>query len=131
MSSLPPASALARTRPSRVAVLLLIIAVIGTVWVGPVPHVLYRVPLALVTAWGLWRCRRWAYLLVFINAAVWLLVFLSIVLFLLVAPPWVLWLQWLYWLVPTGLVVAVCVLMMSAAGRAERARWVLTGRGDR
>lgn len=127
MSSLPQAPDPERTRPSRVGLLLLVIAVIATAWVGPVPHVIYRVPLALVTAWGLWRCRRWAYLLAFINAAVWLLAFLGSVRFLLVAPPWALWLQWLYWLVPTGFVVAVCVLMMSAAGRAERETWVRAG----
>lgn len=134
MSPLPPVPALARTRPSRVAVLLLTIPVIAMVWGGdpnPLyalpPHVLYRVPLALVAAWGLWRCRRWAYLLVFINAAVWLLTFLFVVPLLLEYPPWELWVQWLNWLVPTVLVVAACVLMMSAAGRAERARWVREG----
>lgn len=127
MSSLPPTSALERPRPSRIAVLLLIIAVLATAWIGPIPHVTYRVPLALITAWGLWRRWRWAYLLTFINAAVWILIFLSIAVFLLVAPPWVLWAQWLYWLVPTGLVVAVCVLMASKAGQAEREKWMRVG----
>jgi uncharacterized membrane protein (DUF2068 family) len=105
-------------------VVLLLIAVIASVLLGGLlPHVIYRVPLALVTAFGLWKRRRWAYRLAFINAAVWVLVFLSISMFLLVAPPWELWSAWLYWLVPTGLVVAVCVLMMSTAGRTERAGW--------
>lgn len=124
MSSITPRLGNARPRPSRIAVVLLLIAVIASVWqVGLSPHVIYRVPLALITAWGLWRCRRWAYLLVFINAAVWVLIFLSIVMFLLVDPPREIWYAWLYWLVPTGLVVSACLVMMSAAGRAERARW--------
>jgi cytochrome c-type biogenesis protein CcmH/NrfF len=47
-----------------------------------------------------------------------------IVPFLLVAPPWELWFQWLYWFIPTALVVTSCVLMTTAAGKAERAKWV-------
>lgn len=124
MSSILPGTRKARSRPSRIAVVLLVIAAIASVWQGGLlPHVIYRVPLALITALGLWRSRHWAYPLLFINAAVWVFVFLGIAMFLLVAPPWELWPAWLYWLVPTGLVVSACVLMMSAAGRAERARW--------
>jgi hypothetical protein len=107
-------------------VALIVIAVVISLFAGPLPHVIYRVPLALITVWGLWRARRWVYFVAWINAAVWLFIFIPIVPLLLVAAPWVLWLPWLYWIVPTTLVLAACVLMSTAAGRAERAKWVRT-----
>ena len=124
-TSLPP-SELGSTRPrrSRVSAALLIIAVVMSLVAGLAPHVILRVPLALFTIWGLWHARRWAYHLVLINGAVWLLVFLSIVPFLLAAPPWVLWLPWLTWVLPTTLVLTTCVLMTTEAGKAERTNWV-------
>lgn len=126
--SLPPAgSGAKRVRVSRVSVALLLAAVLISLIAGPTPHVVYRVPLALLTAWGLWHQWRWVYPVALFNGAVWLLMFLVVTPFLLVAPPWVLWLPWLYWLLPTGLVVAVCVLMTTAAARAERAKWASAG----
>ena len=124
ISSLPAEGGAARVRRSRISVLLLIIAVLISLTAGLVPHVIYRVPLALLTVWGLWHRRAWAYPLALLNAVVWLVRFIVILPFLLVAPPWVLWPAWLYWIVPTALVLAVCILMATASGLAERAKWV-------
>jgi len=123
MSDKSSQSALARARPSRVAAILLIVASVVTLLPGLLPHVIYRVPLALFTAWGLWQRQRWAYVLTIITAVVWLLLFVGVLPFLLVDLPWVIWPAWLYWLGPTALVVTAWVRMRSAAGRAERASW--------
>jgi hypothetical protein len=111
-----------RVRRSRISVLLLMIAVLISLTAGLIPHVIYRVPVALLTVWGLWYRRRWAYLLALVSAAVWLVRFVDVLPSLLVAPPWVLWPAWLYWIVPTALVLAACILMSTASGRAELAR---------
>lgn len=113
-----------RARRSRVSAVLLIIAVVITLPAILTPHAIFRVPLAIVTIFGLWGARKWSYPLLWISGAIWLLVFIMIVPFLLVAPPWELWFQWLYWFIPTALVVTSCVLMTTAAGKAERAKWV-------
>jgi hypothetical protein len=90
------------------------------------PHVVYRVPLALVAAAGLWMRRRWAFPVALIAAMVWMLVTLPILLFVLgdAGPPWELGLArvWLYWGVPAALVLWAVVLLMSRGGREERRR---------
>jgi len=123
MSDKSSQSALTRARPSRVAAILIIAACVVTLLPGLLPHVIYRVPLALFTAWGLWQRQRWAYVLTIITAVVWLLLFVGVLPFLLVDLPWVIWPAWLYWLGPTALVVTAWLRMRSAAGRAERVTW--------
>ena len=113
-----------RPRRSRVSAVLLIIAVLITLVAFLTPHVIFRVPLAVVTIFGLWRARKWSYPMLWISGAIWLLFFVTIVPFLFVAPPWELWFMWLYWLIPTTLVITACILMTTAEGKAERAKWV-------
>jgi hypothetical protein len=112
-----------KPRRSRISALLLIIAVLITLPPLLAPHVIFRVPLAVVTIIGLWNVQRWAYPLLWVTGVVWLLMFFVIAPFLLIAPPWVLWMPWIYWLIPTILVLTACVLMTTAKGRAERAGW--------
>lgn len=112
-----------KPRRSRISALLLIIAVLITLPPLLAPHVIFRVPLAIVTIIGLWYSQRWAYPLLWLTGVVWLLMLFVIAPFLLIAPPWVLWMPWIYWLIPTILVVTACVLMTTAKGRAERAGW--------
>jgi len=112
-----------KPRRSRISALLLIIAVLITLPPILAPHVIFRVPLAVVTIIGLWNAQRWSYPLLWVTGVVWLLMFFIIAPFLLIAPPWVLWMPWIYWLIPTILVLTACVLMTKAKGRAERAGW--------
>ena len=114
-------------RPSRVAAVLLGIAVLSIVWSFFIPHVLWRVPFAIIAAWGLWRRRRWAYILTLITGVIWTGTFMLLLPFLIVANPLVIWVSWLLWLVPTGLVLAACVVTSKKAGRDERAEWRLAG----
>lgn len=117
---------ISRSRLSVVLVTVGMLIALSGAWpphINLAPHVIYRVPLALAVAVGLWTRMRWAYPLLWVTAAVWLLVFAMVVPFLLVASPWVLWRPWLYWIVPTALVVTPCVLMSTAAGRSERGTW--------
>jgi hypothetical protein len=119
-----PAARLASTGFSnqRKAAVLFAVAAVSIVWVGPLPHVLYRFPLALIATWGLWKQRRWGFPVAMVAAVVWILMVISVVPFLLVAPPWELWFPWLYWLVPTSLVICAIVLLNSRTGREERRR---------
>jgi len=55
-----------------------------------------------------------------IAAFVWLGITVLILPFLFVAPPWDLWLQWLYWGGPAVLVITAIALLGSRAGREER-----------
>lgn len=116
-----------RPRRSRVSAVLLIIAVLITIPLLLTPHVIFRVPIAIVTIIGLWRAQRWAFSLLWVTGAIWMLIFIAIMPFLFVAPPWELWRPWLFWLVPTALVVTACILMTTAEGKAERATWVQGG----
>lgn len=112
-----------KPRRSRISAVLLIIAVLITLPTFMTPHAILRLPLAIVTIVDLWKTRKWAFTLLWVTGAIWLLVFFTLAMFLLIAPPWELWLQWLYWLIPTSLVVTACVLMTTAAGKAELAKW--------
>lgn len=107
-------------RRSRIAAILLIIAVLITLTAFAAPHVVLRVPIVLVTIIGLWREKRWSYPLLWVSVVVWLLMLIAISPFLLIA---VLWIPWLYWGVPTILVIVACLIMTFSAGRAERATW--------
>lgn len=72
----------------RAAAVLFLIAALGTVLIGtfpPPPHVVYRVPLALIAAWGLWNRSRWAFPVALIAAIVWLGLFFMILPFAFMA----------------------------------------------
>jgi hypothetical protein len=119
-----PAESLASTgfNRQRKAAILFAVAAVSIAWVGLLPHVLYRFPLALIATWGLWKQRRWGFPVAMLAAVVWISIVIFVVPFLLVAPPWELWFQWLYWLVPTSLVIWAIVLLNSRTGREERRR---------
>ncbi len=104
----------------RAAAALFLVAIAETVSIGSVPHVIYRVPLASVAAWGLWKRKRWAFPVALMAAVVWMFVTLVVLPFLLIAPPWQLWRAWLYWGIPAALVIWAVVLLISRAGREER-----------
>ena len=124
---LPSQPSFAGMRPSRVAALFLVFPAIALLLLGGGPHILYRAPLALLAAWGLWQSKTWAFTLSVVNAGVWLLVFFMVMPFLLIASPGELWLTWLYWLVSTGLVLISCIIMVMPSGRSERAAWKTNG----
>jgi hypothetical protein len=58
-----------------------------------------------------------------VTCAIWLAMFAVTAPFLLVASPLEILMPWIYWFIPTTLVVVACVLMTTAQGRAERATW--------
>jgi hypothetical protein len=88
------------------------------------PHVIDRVPLALVAALGLWMRRPWAFPVALIAALIWMWLTAGVLVFVLgdAGPPWEPGLigVWLYWGVPAALLIWAVVLLISRAGREER-----------